>query len=74
MNERRKLSIKIAVRRMSWVVYAGFFWFMLEEASRPVTWILTFVLIFYLEIKLADWSFDLEARKQNLIEKLREKS
>lgn len=72
MNERQKLSFEIALRRMSWVIYAGVFWYFIESFSDPVVWAFGFIMVFISEYRLAKWSFDLEARKQDLIDELRE--
>lgn len=74
MNERQKISFEIALRRMSWVIYAGVFWYFIESFSDPIVWFLAFFLVFISEMGLARWSFDLEARKQDLIEELREEN
>ena len=72
MNERQKVSFEIALTRMSWVIYAGVFWYFIENFSDPTAWVSGFALVFLMEYRLARWTFQLEARKQDLIDELRE--
>ncbi|WP_147441151.1 hypothetical protein [Halorubrum sp. Atlit-26R] len=72
MNERQKVSFEIALTRMSWVIYAGVFWYFIENFSDPAMWVFAFVLVFLMEYRLARWTFELEAEKQDLIDEIRE--
>jgi hypothetical protein len=72
IDEYRKLGFVIILKKLSWVLYGGFVWLIIEGYSDPVLWFLALLLVVLLEVRLSKASLKIEARKQDLIEELRE--
>lgn len=72
IDEYQKIGFAIILKKLSWIMYGGFLWLIIEGYSDPVLWAFTFLFVVLAEIRLSKSSLRIEARKQDLIEELRE--
>lgn len=72
IDEYQKIGFVIILKKLSWIMYGGFLWLIIEGYSDPIVWVVAFLLVILAEIRLARSSLRIEARKQDVIEELRE--